>query len=275
MKLNLSSAKRFAKITSLILQYAASASVGKFTIRDRNARLDFFTKNVGKYTKQALELFNMELKVVGYDPQMMKERNFLMIANHMSYIDILMVSSVQPCVFVTSVDMGEQFFLGDMAELGGSIFVERRHRGTIGRDLGVMADTLRAGHNVVLFPEGTSTNGEGLLPFKKSLFMSAVEAGVDILPVCLKYTEIDGEPFSPANRDRMCWYGDMDFFSHFMGLMNLKKVKAELHFLEPIVVTKDSTRQELAQKTFDAINAAYTGSPAANVSWEKPVEASL
>jgi 1-acyl-sn-glycerol-3-phosphate acyltransferase len=250
-------AKNLLATASLVIQYASKATLGKFRIRDAHSRMRFFSNNVGTYTRRVLENFNFDLKVVGHDPASFEGRNFLLVSNHLSYLDILVLSSVQPCVFVTSVDLGESFFLGQMAELGGSLFIERRHRAHIGRDIGVMADTLRAGHNVVIFPEGTSSNGEGVLPFKKALLNSAIDAGVDILPVVIKYTEINGEPFNLANRDLICWHGDTQFFPHFMGVLKVKSVKAELHFLEPIPVTKESTRHDLAATAYKAITAIY------------------
>ena len=261
---------RVANVVRLIAQYAAEASLGKIMIRDRHERLKFFTRNVAKYTKRALDAMKFEVVPVGYDADLMAERNFLLVGNHLSYLDILVTSSIQPMVFVTSVDMGEQFFLGPMAELGGSIFVERRHRSQIGRDLGVMADTLRAGHHVMIYPEGTSSNGEGVLPFKKSLLMAAVESSTDIMPVVVRYTHIDGEPFGPSNRDRVCWYGDMSFGSHFAGVAKVKSVRAEVHFLDPITVTKDSNRQELAEKAYRIISETYLYGRAAGSSGERP-----
>jgi 1-acyl-sn-glycerol-3-phosphate acyltransferase len=151
--------------------------------------------------------------------------------------------------------MGEAFFLGTMAELGGSIFVERRHRAKITEDTKVMADTLRDGFHVMIYPEGTSGDGQKILPFKKSLLISAVEGQRDILPVVTKYIEIDGEPFGPENCHKVCWYGDMGFAPHFMGVLGLKKVKVELHFLEPIQVTPQSSRHELAEKCRSAIES--------------------
>lgn len=263
-----SAAANLAQVGTMIGLYAAQASVAKATIKERNDRLRYFTENVSKWAGRALDAMNFELEVIGYDEKRMAEQNFLMIGNHMSYVDILVTSSVEPIVFVTSVDMGETAFLGQMAELGGSIFVERRNRSQIGRDLGVIADTLRSGFNVMIYPEGTSSDGQKLLPFKKSLFMSAVEAETDILPVCLKYVEIDGEPFGPENAHKVCWYGDMTFAPHFLQMLKLKRVKAELHFLEPIKVTKESTRHELAEKAYNAIHAAYFGGP--NVAWSMP-----
>jgi 1-acyl-sn-glycerol-3-phosphate acyltransferase len=151
-----------------------------------------------------------------------------------------------------------------LAELGGSIFVERRNRSQVDRDLSNMTQALRDGFNVMIYPEGTSTNGLKLLPFKKSLLMAAVEAERDIMPVVLKYVSIDGEPFGPNNCDKVCWYGKMSFVPHFIQLMGLKKIKVRVEFLPPIKVTKDSSRNELAEKCFNAIHTAYFGYPPAH-----------
>ncbi len=245
------------RVGALMGGYAAQASLGKLRFRNRDERLKFYTENVGKWCRRCLKAMNVETKVIGYKPEIFENKNYLIVGNHLSYVDILVFSSVRPAIFVTSVDMGETKFLGPMAELGGSIFVERRNRAQIGRDLGVMADTLRAGHNVVIFPEGTSSNGAGVLPFKKSLLMSAVDAQKDILPIVIKYTEVDGKPLSPENRDRICWYGDMTFGPHFMGILNTTSLKAELHFLDPIPVTSETTRHGLAEEAHAKISAVY------------------
>lgn len=246
-----------AHVASLMAAYAAQATLGKLTIRDRDRRLEYFTQNVGKWCRRCLDAMRVEVKVVGYDEELFKKNNYLLVGNHLSYVDILVLSSVKPAVFVTSVDLGETKFLGSMAEMGGSIFVERRSRAQIARDLRMMTETLRAGHNVVIFPEGTSSDGSGVLPFKKSLLMSAVEAKKDVLPIVFKYTELDGEPFSTKNADRICWYGDMTFGAHFADILSTKSLRAELHFLDPVSVETFSTRQQLADEAYARISAEY------------------
>jgi 1-acyl-sn-glycerol-3-phosphate acyltransferase len=262
------------KVGSLIGLYLGHALCGKALIRDENRRKKFFSKNIGRYAKPALEAVNFDIEVVGNDPDKFNNKNYLIVCNHMSYLDILCLSVVHPSIFVTSVDMGEVPFLGTIAELGGSIFIERRHRGQVDRDLTVMADTLKAGFDVLIYPEGTSTNGETVLPFKKSLLMSAVQAGVDILPMTVKYVEINGEPFSPKNRDTVCWYGDMPFAPHLLGLLKVDSVKVKIEFLDPIKVTPESTRNELAEKAHAAILANYKGeAPPVPVDWKMTGEA--
>ena len=255
----LHTASNTVHMTSLISLYAGNALLGKLFISDPDKRLTFFTENVRQWTARALRAMNIELELVGYEKDKFATKNFLFVSNHMSYADVLIMASLMPCVFVTSVDMKETPVLGDLAEMGGSIFVERRHRGQIGQDISTMSNALRSGYNVMIYPEGTSTDGQTVLPFKKSLLMAAVEADRDIIPVCIKYLEIDGEPFSRKNAHKVCWYGDMKFAPHFLGMMTLKSVKAQLEFLPPVKVKPDSTRQELASATYQAIFKAYTG----------------
>jgi lyso-ornithine lipid O-acyltransferase len=248
--------KTFSKVSALVGQYIGQAVFLKLKERNRVRRLRVLTENVSKYSRKALEQIRFDINVFGQDAGRLSKPH-LLICNHMSYLDILTLSSIQPCVFVTSADMGEQLGLGHLCELGGSIFIERRHRGHIDRDIKVIADCLSEGFNVVLYPEGTSTDGSKVLPFKKSLLMAATKAGVNIQPICLKYTHINGEPFSEKNRDLVCWYGDTGFFPHFKRICAVDSVRVELHFLDPIEVNPESTRHELADKTYQVISDCY------------------
>lgn len=248
------------KLASQMGLYLGEAGLTRL-IAPRSDRLTDLCENASKYARRGLKTINLDVKVSGFDLEKMNRQNFLIVSNHMSYIDMLVMSSIQPCLFVTSVDMGEIPFLGTMAELGGSIFVERRNRDRVEQDRKAIAVALQEGHNVALYPEGTSTDGSKILPFKKSLLMAAVDAHTDILPVALRYTEIDGIPFCPSNCDKVCWYGDMDFLSHILNLVKLQSIRAELIFLEPIRVRTDSTRDELAARSHTAIAAAYARKP--------------
>ena len=253
----LTSAKNSAIIASRMLTYLTEASIKSRFEKDPVAMRAYLVEKVSRDSRPAMQAIGYDIKAIGRDEQLMKNKNFLLVGNHMSYLDPLVIASVQPTLFVTSVDMGETPGLGHITKMGGCIHIERRHRGHVDRDLGVMSEALKQGFNVMIFPEGTSSNGQDILPFKKSLLMAAVEAGVDIMPVCLKYTEIDGEPFSAKNADKICWYGDMSFGPHFVESMKSKNVKVEIHFLEPIQVTKDSTRDELALKSHTAVRKEY------------------
>lgn len=264
----LAMAPRGGTIAGLIAAYMAQASLGKVLIRDPHDRLRFFIENISLWGSRALDILNFQIEVVGLEKLDLKNRNYLFVSNHMSYLDVLIFSAKVPSVFVTSVDMGQVFFLGTLAEMGGSIFVERRSRHRVDQDLSNMTNTLRNGFNIVIYPEGTSTDGQKLLPFKKSLLMSAVDSEREIVPVALKYMSVDGEPFGKANADKVCWYGDMTFADHFLGLLKHREVKVQLQFLDPISskpegLPGERIRTELAEKSWHAIQAAYfDGRPA-------------
>lgn len=264
----LAMAPRGGTIAGLIAAYMAQASLGKVLIRDPHDRLRFFIENISRWGSRALDILNFQIEVVGLEKLDLKNRNYLFVSNHMSYLDVLIFSAKVPSVFVSSVDMGQVFFLGTLAEMGGSIFVERRSRHRVDQDLSNMTNTLRNGFNIVIYPEGTSTDGQKLLPFKKSLLMSAVDSEREIVPVALKYMSVDGEPFGKANADKVCWYGDMTFADHFLGLLKHREVKVQLQFLDPISskpegLPGERIRTELAEKSWHAIQAAYfDGRPA-------------
>jgi len=93
---------------------------------------------------------------------------------------------------------------------------------------------------VTVFPEATSTNGESVLRFRRPLYQAAVQSGCPIQPICINYRAINGFPVRKENRDDVCWYGSMDFFSHFINLLTVKCVEVDIHFLEPICSQKEN-----------------------------------
>lgn len=247
--------KRALGFFSRLAKYFAVTSLATSKMDD-GEKNRYLSQHVHEESAKLLKSFGFEIKVFGYTDEM-KSKNYLTVGNHMSYMDVFILASVHPTLFVTSVDMGETAVLGHVTRQAGCIFVERRNRTTIEKDVRQMTDALSHGINVTIYPEGTSTDGLRILPFKKALLTAAIEAQIDILPVVLKYVEIDGEPFSEKNNDKIAWHGDMGFAPHFLQLMNTKSLNAEVHFLDPIRVTPESTRHELADKAESAIRAVY------------------
>lgn len=207
-------------------------------------------------SKQILDQLNVKVKTKGERPGLF-DRNYFMVCNHMSYLDILILSSVEPAVFVTSVEMEKTFFLGDMAKLGGSFFVDRINRRKMKAEVKALEGLLKDGFNVFIFPEGTSTDGSKVLPFKKSLFRVPFQTGFPILPICLKYKQINGEPFSPKNCDTVCWHGDMTFTPHFLGLMGIKDLETEIQYLNPLDPKDFADHGAITVAAQEQIRAAY------------------
>ena len=249
----MNNAFRFA---SALLGYFGKTALKARLIKNNWAKRRFLVEQVHLDTQALLRNLNFEVKVVGAE-HIDENENYLMVGNHMSYMDPFVLASAHPTLFVTSVDMRETPVLGQICQMAGCIFVERRNRTTIEKDIGEMTDALKSGLSVTIYPEGRATDGRNVYPFKKSLLMSAVFAEKNILPIMIRYTELDGRPFTFENSDEIAWHGDMAFGPHFMNLMKMKSVKVELHFLPIILVTPESTRQELAEKAHKVIRDAY------------------
>lgn len=189
---------------------------------------------------------------------MMHDINYLAICNHTSYTDIIILASLQDYVFITSEEMGGSPFLGTITRNGGCLYTNRRKYVSLPREIERFARTITEGFKVMLFPEGTSTNGDTVKQFRSSLFQTAYLADCPILPMCIRYRALDGRPIDCTNRDLLFWYGDMTFSPHFWKLMG-HRIEAEVHILEPILRPGDHNRRELASKVHDLIKQTYHG----------------
>jgi len=191
-----------------------------------------------------------------------RDENFLMVANHMSYLDVLGLAAHLPTRFVTSVEMRDTPFLGQIARLAGCLFVERRSRDNLSREVMALSDALGDGERVLVFPEATSTDGSSVLRFRRPLFQAALDAGVRVLPLCLNYRRISGQDVTAKNRDDVCWYGDMGFVGHLWGVFQHHEVVLEVDVLEPFG-GKDEffDAPQAAQRAWFQVSGAYRPFP--------------
>ncbi len=181
----------------------------------------------------------------------------LIVANHLSYLDILVVASLRPMLFVTSNEIRDSGFLGYLAKAGGCHFVERRNRDQIQREVAEIAGSLSQGLSVVVFPEATSTNGAQVLPFKVALMDAAIVSGRPLLPLCLNYREIAGQPVGVSNRDEICWYGDMTFLNHIINVARRGDIVVAVTKLREVGVRPESDRKSLASEAYAQIVGHY------------------
>lgn len=260
----------------LLLAYLVIGFLMTKFSRDRIAWRHKAISLVSGICRTLLKLIRFDVQYKYSDPNLFNGgKKYFMVCNHMSYMDILFLSAGEPSVFVTSVEMHEAPFLGQCAEFGGSYFVERRDRTKIPQEVRDLAHLIRQGFHVFVFPEATSNHGMNILPFKRSMFSAAIEAGVDVLPVCLRYEAIDDVPFSAKNHNKLCWYGKMSFFPHFLGMMTLRSVKVSVEYLEPISSQKFPERSALSNQSYEQITAAYFANrPPEFVPWPLPLQKS-
>lgn len=205
--------------------------------------------------KAGISILGINVTVKGEMPSV--NNHFFIVSNHLGYLDIFIIAKYFPAVFVTSVEMRETKFLGEVCYLGGCHFVERRSLKKLAREIREIADTLKDNMNVVLFPEAKSTNGEKVIDFKPSLFEAARRQNSVILPLCLNYRKLDGEVITLSNRDEVFWYGEMSFFPHFLNLLNKRSIEVDLNVLSTLESQRFKDRNELADKTYDLISKQY------------------
>lgn len=203
----------------LVLRLLARVRRGSATARRAGARR-WVVRNWGRGLTR---IAGVRIVTEGEPPR----SGVLLVSNHLSYLDIPVLDSVMPMVFVARADLRRWPFWGVMATLGGTIYVDRATKRDVMRVRGEMGDAMALGDNVIVFPEATSTAGDTILPFKPALLADAAAHGTPVHWLTISYrTPADG----PAARDQVCWWGDAGFLSHVLGLFALRQVDCRIRF---------------------------------------------
>jgi lyso-ornithine lipid O-acyltransferase len=171
----------------------------------------------------------------------------LVVSNHLSYLDILFFSSVMPCIFVSKSEVISWPLFGLLARCGGTIFVERGRGVAIESVSRQIAAALEAGIPVVLFPEGTSTSGQSVLPFFPSLFEAAVRNNSPVFPTAISYETDDG-----CEAD-LCYYGDDTFLPHLLSVLAHRNLHAQIAFPDRGTIYPD--RKSAARESWEQVVA--------------------
>ncbi|MBC9209180.1 1-acyl-sn-glycerol-3-phosphate acyltransferase [Roseomonas aerophila] len=165
------------------------------------------------YHRVLCRILGVKVRVVGQAAQGSK---VLFLSNHSSWLDIPVLGGVLGAPFVSKADVGEWPVVGLIARLGRTVFVSRT-RGRTGEEAAGMRERLAAGDSLVLFPEGTSSDGGRVLPFR-SAFLGVAEMAKLVQPVSVVYDRLGGLPVARRDRAHFAWFGDMDIGSHFWRL---------------------------------------------------------
>ncbi len=237
-------------VTFVLAAGAARRATKGFRRRRFSVRITSF------FSRWVRELLNVQVEIEGRSFRDLPQP-CLILANHLSYLDVLILAAAVPSVFVTSVELEESLFLGRISKLAGSLFVERRRRTQVRRQVEALARILREGFRVVLFPEGTSSDGETLLSFKSGLIEATRLAHCAVVPVRLRYKRLDGAVVTPANRDRIFYYGEMGFFRHLWGLLAAREISVSVSVLEPLLPHHGHSRKELSGRARSQIAQRY------------------
>jgi 1-acyl-sn-glycerol-3-phosphate acyltransferase len=244
-------------VVSLLLLFSLLSLLLTLLPAGRARRRRLLTRNTSYFSRQVLRVLGIRARYRKRGRHPVPDRSSLIVANHVSYIDILAIASLRPSVFITSIELRNTFPLGMLARFGGSIFVERRNPAGLKQEIRDIENVLRSGSSVVLFPEGTTSDGETVLSFRNSLFTAATATGVPVLPLCLRYRRINGKRITKESRESVYYHGKTTFSAHVPRLLALRSVHMDCILLDPIETRHGMTRKELAAKSHDLIKSEY------------------
>lgn len=207
------------------------------------------------WARAVLRALRITLTVEGEPPR----GGGLLVANHLSYLDIPVLASIRPLSFLSKSEIGQWPVIGLVARILGVQFVVREDKRALPQVAARLHDEVRRGHGVLFFPEGTSGNGDAVLPFRPALLAPAAESGLPVYYAAIRYTT---PAECPPARTAVCWWGDAPFLPHARALLRLPRIAAQVRFCaEPLVA---SDRKLLARGLQDGVTshlAAMTSEP--------------
>ena len=263
--------RAFVRIAAYLTLPAALFPIQAFALKfnkQLSVRLPVF------YHRTCTRILGFRVRVHG---RMHATPPVLFACNHTSYSDIAILGSLLPASFVAKAEVAGWPLFGVLAKLQRTVFVDRRAtKATRQRD--EMIRRLENGDNLILFPEGTSSDGNAVLPFKSALFSVAqVEPhGRPLLvqPVSLAYTRLDGMPVGRALRPYFAWYGDMTLAPHFWEVAGLGHTTVDVVFHSPVTIAGYESRKALADHCQAVISRGVSAANAGRLDTLLPVSTS-
>lgn len=219
------------------------------------------------YHRQVCRVLGIRLHIEG---AVASDAPVLLVSNHTSWLDIPVLSAVAPVSFVAKKEVGSWPFVSSLARLQRTVFVDRTRRQAAGETASEIMDRLKLGDAIVLFAEGTSSDGNRVLPFKSSLFAAvkpsratqqrdgaaADSAEPLVQTVAIVYTHLHGVPLGRSDRPRVGWYGDMEMQTHAWRLLASGPLSVTIRISPPVPLGEYGDRKTLAVSSERAVREA-------------------
>ena len=210
------------------------------------------------YHRICCRILNIRLEVIG---RRSRVRPTLFVANHSSYLDIMVYGALIKGSFVAKTEVAGWPLFGFLAKLQRSVFIDRQIRSLVAQK-DEISRRLTARDNLILFPEGTSNDGTKVLPFKSSLFVVADQQvrgkSVAVQPVSIAYTRLDGMPVGRHLRPFFAWYGDMELLPHIWLLAGLGRFTVTITFDKVTTLAEMGSRKALCRHCWEAVSTSHT-----------------
>lgn len=203
-----------------------------------------------RWSRDLLDILGLRLEVSGSASLVTSTDNSihgLMVANHVSWLDVFVISSLAPATFVCKSEVRRWPLIGELCAKTGTVFLERGSKFAAQRTHQALAELLRQGEKVAIFPEGTTGDGRALLPFRAALMQSAIDAEASVQPLAIRYLDARGDQAAAAN-----YCGETSFWQSLCSIAAVPAMTAGIAILEPLATTS-ITRKDLAEKTHASI----------------------
>lgn len=201
--------------------------------------------HVQRWSRRVLGTFGVAVEVAG---EVLP--NVLLVANHVSWVDVFVINACYPSRFVAKSEVRRWPLIGPLAALAGTVFVARGQRAGLRATVDTLAASLAAGERIACFPEGTSAAQGDLRPFNANLFEAAIEAGVSAQALAVSYRDDDGAPHASVE-----YIDDMSLADSMLAILGGKPIRARLHAL-PALATAGANRRALALAAHGQVDAA-------------------
>jgi 1-acyl-sn-glycerol-3-phosphate acyltransferase len=196
------------------------------------------------WSRVCIRILGGRLRIEGQPPP----APFFLVSNHLSYVDILVLASCLDGFFIAKLEIRHWPLFGLLSRTVGTLFIDRELRRDVVRVNGLIEEVLDSGYGVILFPEGTSTQGYEVAAFRSALLDYPARRGMPVHVAAIGYRTPPGE--IPANL-AMCWWGDAQFAPHARQLLGVRSFQATLRFSSRTVASPD--RKELAEEARRAV----------------------
>ena len=210
------------------------------------------------YYRALCAVLRIRVRVVG---EPVRDRAVLFVSNHVSWADILAIGSIVPIAYVSKSEVAKWPMVGTAAKSQRTVFVDRSRRHQTGDAIAEIVQRLAGGTSVVLFAEGTSSDGNRVLPFRSALVGAVKEAsaraesGILIQPMSICYTGLNGIPMGRQHRPTVAWYGDLDFMPHIKAYIERGAIDAVVSYGDPVAADGSADRKAMTRSLEGAVRA--------------------
>ena len=224
-------------------------------------RWKIVSRLIRSFTLLLRTILNIKVTVQGDEGQL-ERGGYVIISNHLGYLDGIVLGSLFPVVFVSKKEVKSWPMIAQWMTLCGTVFIDRQRKGLVPLAVEEISRKLKQEANILLFPEGAATNGERMLPFQTAPLAAPLRSRSIIVPITLAYRSIEEQPVSVANRDLIYCYDDMDFMPHFWKLLALRSVEV-LVMLQPKIecfryADNSAGRRKLAEDCYNRVLGKVT-----------------